>query len=362
MRERIDREVFEALDGLLPPLWAGEAASVGLVATDHDYEDRYVGALLAGACGDALGRPGEGRSPSQIRQRYGRLTDFVPWRGYRSGPVGTITDDTQLTMCLAESIVERGEVDPEDLARRFVEWLPHGRGKGRATTQAVQALTRGEPWWITGSLSAGNGAAMRAAPIGLLHPLDPEKIRWDAALASIPTHADPTAIAAAAALAFGVAYCLHQTPASFDLGRFVGGIRTVLDDLRDPGVRERRRGAGPDRIRLVDQVVEALEMSDQPAHVAFDRFNNGALVVESVPAAFYCFAAFLDDPEEAIVTAANGGYDADTVAAMAGNLTGALHGATSLPGRWLDQLEYRTELTRLGRQLLDLSGLGTRSP
>ena len=88
-RSRISTEALESLGdrGLLPPHWEGDVASVGLVVGDHDYVDRYVGTLLAGACGDALGRPGEGRPPSKIRERHGRLTDFIPWRGYRSGPV-----------------------------------------------------------------------------------------------------------------------------------------------------------------------------------------------------------------------------------------------------------------------------------
>ena len=63
------------------------------------------------------------------------------------------------------------------------------------------------------------------------------------------------------------------------------------------------------------------------------------------------------DPERVIVTAVNGGYDADTVAGMAGNLAGALHGAAALPRRWRGDLEYREELTALAGGLLRLSGL-----
>ena len=342
---------------LVAPPWVEDGESVGLRLGSHDYLDRYAGVLLAGACGDALGRPAEGRSPSTIRSRYGRLVDFRKWRGWKSGPVGTITDDTQLTMCLAESLVGHGHLDPDDLARRFVEWLPVGRGKGQATVEAVERLGEGLPWWEAGVDSAGNGAAMRAAPIGLFHPLDVEGIRRDAAISALITHANPMAAASAIALAFGVAYCIHQSPDTFDVDHFTSSIHAVLNDVPDAGAKERRQGAGPSRIRLVDQLVEALEMRDAAPHEAFDRFNNGAFVLESLPAAFYCFAASPDDPERTIVTAANGGYDADTVASMAGNLSGALNGASSLPARWLDELEYRDELVHLSQELYRLAAI-----
>jgi ADP-ribosylglycohydrolase len=321
-----------------------------------DYADRYAGALLGGACGDALGRPAEGRSPSETQRRHGELRDFVPWRGWTSGPKGTITDDTQLTMCVAESIVARGGLDPEDLARRFVRWLPHGRGKGRATVEAVERLTAGIPWWQAGVPSAGNGAAMRAAPIGLLHALDPDGIRRDGALSAVVTHADPMAAAGAVAQAFGVAYCLHQTASEFDADDFTRALAAALEGVPDPGHPE-RRGAGPAKVRLIDQLHLAASLRRRPPQEAFDRLHNGAFVLESLPAAVYCFLASPADPERVIVTAANGGFDADTVAAMAGNLAGALDGASALPTRWLEDLEYRKELGALAKELLMLGGL-----
>lgn len=156
-----------------------------------------------------------------------------------------------------------------------------------------------------------------------------------------------------------MAYCPHHDPAAFDMDLFSDAITTVLTDMPDPGARERRRGAGPDRIRLGDQLVEALKMRHEPAYKAFDRFNNGAFVLESLPAAFYCFAASPEDPERTLITAANGGYDADTVASMAGNLSGALNVASSLPQRWLDELESRADLEGLAEDLLTLSDLPT---
>lgn len=135
--------------------------------------ERFVGTMLGVAIGDALGRPAEGRPPHVLRERYGTLDRYRKWRGWRGGPIGTVTGDTQLTMRVARSIVSHQEVRADDLAREFIAWLPEGRGKGRTCTQAVERLTAGHHWTISGLPSAGNGAAMRVAPIGLLRACDP---------------------------------------------------------------------------------------------------------------------------------------------------------------------------------------------
>jgi hypothetical protein len=120
-----------AAKGLLPANRPSVGIAPGLQL--RTLGESYRGALLGTAIGDALGRPVEGRSPVEIRQRFGRLTDFVPWRDWKAGPKGTVTDDTQMTMCVAECLLEcDGRVNPVDLAERLIAWLPVGRGKGRA--------------------------------------------------------------------------------------------------------------------------------------------------------------------------------------------------------------------------------------
>lgn len=294
-------------------------------------------------------------APADIARRYGRVTDFMPWRGYREGPIGTITDDTELTMCVAQSILDRGSVDPIDLAERFVEWAPTGRGKGRTTVMAIANLAAGRPWNEAGIDSAGNGAAMRVAPIALLHPNSVDRLRVDAALTSVITHAHDMAVASAIAQAFSVAYCLHRRPGDFDMADYAAALEAVLADVADEGQRERRPGAAAGRVRLTDRLQEVLGMLDAPPERVFAYTYNGAFVLESLPAAVWCFAAYHDDPERAIVTAVNGGYDADTVASMTGNLVGALHGASALPERWLADLEYREDLADMALGVLELA-------
>ena len=150
-----------------------------------DYQDKYRGAMLGTGIGDALGRAAEGLSPRNIIEAYGTVDSFIPWHGWVDGPTGTLTDDTELALCIAESIVECGRFDPQDLADRFAAWVRVGRGVGSATRAACRRLPMGAPWYEAGSASAGNGAAMRAAPIGLAEPFDVDELRrisaWDAA-------------------------------------------------------------------------------------------------------------------------------------------------------------------------------------
>ena len=174
------------------------------------------------------------------------------------------------------------------------------------------------------------------------------------------THDDAMAVVSAVAQAAGVALLTHAAPGTTaeDLLRH---LHAVVADLPDPGSRERRRGAGPARVRLADRLASVVDLLDATPVEAFDRLWNGAFVLESLPAAWWCALAHLDDPERALVVAAGGGRDADTVASMAGALLGALHGVDGFPSRWVRELEHRDELVELADDLWRLAGDGDDS-
>jgi ADP-ribosylglycohydrolase len=330
--------------------------------------DHARGSLLWGAVGDALGRVAERKAPSEIRRRFGPdgPTEYVPWRGWRGGPRGTITDDTQLTMEIARSVITTGGwFDPEDFSRRLVAWLPVGRGKGRATTDAVENLIAGDPWWRSGLAvnSAGNGAAMRAAPIGLVHALrpTPSELAQDAVLSSLPTHTHRVGVAGAIVIAAGVAWCLREAlrgASAVDTSAFLDFVARMVDGLEQAPTPERRPGGGV--VRLVERVREIGQMlSWEGPEEVFAYTHNGAFALESVPAALYCFLHAPNDPREVIMTAVRAGRDADTVASMAGNLVGAWVGAERLRAEedhWWSELEYREELASLADSLQLLAG------
>ncbi len=334
--------------------------------------DHFRGCLIWGAVGDALGRPVEGRWPETIRERYGPdgLQHYQKWRGWKSGPIGTITDDTQLTMELAHSLVETGgQLNPDNFSRRLKAWLGNARGEGHATRTAVENLLAGQPWWeagqhveSSGGGSAGNGAAMRAAPIGLVHAFDPTPaaLLSDAVFSAVPTHAHPVGVAGAAIIAAGTALLLRWVLAdrrelvATDFLNFLGAI---ADGIAPDAVPERK--PNPEPVRFGDRLREIstfLTWSD-PRRV-FECTYNGAFALESVPAALYCFLRSPNDPRTVILTAVNAGHDADSVASMAGNLAGAWNGVgmlRSVAPEWWEELEYRDELCGLADGLVNLS-------
>jgi len=311
--------------------------------------------MLGVAVGDALGRAGESHSAETTARFYGGpLRSYKPWSGWTSGPVGTITDDTQMTMCIAESIVATGGVDPVDIGRRFVDWLDYGRGVGRTCVEACLRMRRGSEWFDSGVDSAGNGAAMRTAPIGLLHHRDFQKLRLDATLACIITHSHPTAIASAVAMSAGVAFCLAQEPASFDPNSFIEFVVGCIDGIEVIDIPERRHGGI--RTTLAKRLAELPGLLNKPdTRAVYEYLYNGAFVLESLPTAIYAFMRHYHDFEATLFAAVDAGYDCDTSGSMACALSGALLGHVQIPSQWMEELEFRDELIRLADRLHDLS-------
>lgn len=101
------------------------------------------GVLLGLACGDALGRPVEFASASEIATEYGRLDEMVG-HGTWNQPAGTITDDTEQALCIARSLVEQQRFDPADIADQFVAWYESDPFNiGRMTMRSLSRLQKG---------------------------------------------------------------------------------------------------------------------------------------------------------------------------------------------------------------------------
>jgi len=307
------------------------------------YEDRFVGCLLGLAIGDALGMPVEGWSAEAIQARCGRLAKFLPAPG-RGLMAGQFTDDTQMAIYLAQSIVDCGGVNPEQVAQAWVDWLHSGdvRGIGRSTHLSLRRLASGTPWRESGQrgeYAAGNGAAMRIAPVGLVGCLDLERLRGDVHDVSVITHAHPEAVAGAQAVAYAVVQLATRRaePSAIlaDTLAFIGPGE-VADNLRRAG--------------------ELLAVGTSTSE-ALARLGNTGWVVHTIASSFFCFLKTVEDFEATVVAAVMGGGDTDTIAAIAGALSGAHNSASGIPARWLEGVEDRERLTELARGLHRLSGL-----
>lgn len=312
--------------------------------------DAIAGSLLGLFCGDALGMPYEAQPPEAIPER-------VEMEEARLGR-GTYTDDTQMAIAVCESLLRCGGVDEDDLARAIADAFDPDRGYGPGTTTVVRLWAEGVPRdeaalrLFDGEGSAGNGAAMRVAPVGLLFAHDPERCVAEARRQARLTHAHPLGVDGAGVQAAAVAAAVRgedHLVAARAAAR-TRELRAKLDAAADAARRVAFGAGTPERIASAPPQENSLS----PAHVA-RLLGSTVAAHESVPAALV--AACAPTFEAALTFAVRCGGDTDTVAAMAGAVAGARHGAGAIPPRWLDALEDgpkgRTHVAHLAAQLAD---------
>jgi len=302
--------------------------------------DRFSGCLLGQCLGDALGHPVEGFPPYECLDYLHQHVRPL-WNGKGStqtSRIGQYTDDSQLARELLESIVACGNFDPDDYARRLVSLFTTNRvvGKGLACDAAVRRLAGGVSWEEAGepAPSAGNGTAMRAAPVGMMYHTRPTEMIRVAKEQGWITHRDircdagSVAVAAAVALALqgenrpvefvnGVAR--HVMPIDTSLGELITQLPAMLEkDIRDVADWASRAGIEP-------------------------GYPNGwpgisPFVVGTVLWSMYCFLKTPDDYFASVWEAIAVGGDADTTAAITGAISGAYNGTTALPQHLLGML------------------------
>jgi len=311
---------------------------------------RLSGSLIGLAIGDALGSVVEARPPEEARHyvadylRAGRAQEL----GFGDFPFGQYSDDTQLARELLLSLVARGGFDPGDFGRRIATLVEHDRliRGGLGTTGAAWRLLAGVHWEEAAEPSpyAGNGAAMRAGPLGALWNSDMTRLRATALGQARVTHQDPRAAAGALAVAGAVALGAREGP--IDPARFL----VALDELVRPAdatvadaILGMKVWVGLDPERAVRHVAASgLEPTAQGRWHGISSF-----VTSSVCWSLY---AFLREPEDywaAITTAIEVGGDTDTIGAMSGAISGARVGLERLPlhlaGRLNDRGEWAFE-------------------
>ncbi len=286
-------------------------------------KDRARGCILAGAIGDAMGGPFEGQpGPIQFREHS-------DWN---------ISDDTQLTLATSESIIEIGKVSPEHIAGRFVQWFRERRitGMGSSTLKALRDLDAGLHWALAGAkgeMSAGNGAAMRIAPLAF--HLDPGLAQDRQIIRDVCriTHHNEEAyvgalvvVAAVRSLSFGHSSSPDQL------------FESVLGYLPDSRVR--------DRILELSALPDELTVADVAG-----QFGSSGYVVESVPLALYAARSIVRFPLDAVLRSAiEAGGDTDTIASMTGQIAGAWIGASRISRDMIQLLPNASGIEQLATE------------
>lgn len=353
--------------------------------------DRIRGSFLGLAIGDALGAPLEGLSPQQIRAHYQVVTDYVDgakaWKKkpFRWRLPGLYTDDTQQALALADVLVATGKVDLDLLAEVYVGlatpdlgYAGAHRGIGRSFRTVLADLKRGVSPLETGQPSAGIGAAMRIAPAGLYFADDPDAL-FDAVMAaSLMTHRDVRSISGAMAVALAIGRLLKLTESRLDPS-FVLWLAADVAKAEDRIAAEfagsvnslepHRRSLSA-AIAHVDAVLELpqdralnalIEQANRHGPESDVRRATQGFPPSCIPTCLYLLLT-TDSIEEALVDVVNLGGDTDSVGAILGSLAGALHGANTIPDRWLVGLHNREAIDLRAQAIHRKSARGLAIP
>lgn len=308
----------------------------GSAAALEQRRDRFAGALLGLAVGDALGATLEFRSPGSFTP----ITDMVGGGPFGLQP-GQWTDDTSMALCLATSLLDRGGFDPADQMARYLRWYQDGYLSstghcfdiGNTVRAALHRYQQSSNPYsgATDRYSAGNGSIMRLAPVVLYFASDPATAIIYAADSSRTTHS-------AAAAIDGCRYL-----AALLLGALNGEAKKALLQPRYspvPGLWDEQP-----LVAEIDAVAAGSFLGKEPPDI-----RGTGYVVESLEAALWAFARS-NDFREGCLLAANLGDDADTTAAVYGQLAGAYYGASSIPAPWRATLARREEIVALAEGL-----------
>ena len=343
-------------------------------------DQRYLGCLLGGACGDALGAPIEFTSAASIARRCGPDGPREMVSAY--GRVGAITDDTQMTLFTAEGLLraqvrgfEKGICHPPSMVRlAYGRWLlTQGERPGFARDDpawqpdgwlfGVQALhSRRAPGNTCvdalhdprfGSMeeplnnSKGCGGVMRVAPVGLW-PLTEwesfEPFRLGAEIAAL-THGHPSGYLSAGFLASLISRIVHGA----SLPDAVAACRRELADW--PNHQETSAA--------VAKAVQLAGATPRPTPAAVESLGGGWTGEEALAIALYC-ALTAASFEDAVTAAVYHSGDSDSTGSICGNILGALLGVQAIPPRWLGAVELREVIERIARDLLPSEAGGAR--
>ncbi len=289
--------------------------------------NRFAGALLGLAVGDAVGTTLEFKSPGTFTP----IADMVGGGPFGLQP-GQWTDDTSMALCLAASLVEQQGFDAHDQMERYVRWQRDGYMSsngycfdiGNTVAGALHRFKQtGEP--LAGSANpntAGNGSIMRLAPVPMFYLNQPALAIELAGQSSKTTHAAPAAVDACRFLA----------------GLLVGAINGAdKADLLSPGYIWAAQPLHP----AIAAIAAGSYKEKNPPQI-----KGTGYVVDSLEAALWAFY-HTNNFRAGCLQAANLGNDADTTAAVYGQLAGAFYGAAGIPAEWLAKLAHRPTIEAL---------------
>lgn len=327
-------------------------------------EKRASGSLFGLALGDALGADTEFLSYDAILRRFPVDGPQMP----ADNPI-RVTDDTQMTLAVGNALLAATQpytaaTLEAPLRQAFVEWNKspdNNRAPGVTCMDACNKLATGLPWYECSVIgSKGCGANMRVAPVGLLPGITMETRAAIAQFQAALTHGHPTGLAAADLTAAAIADLitngdLQGLPQR--LRTYALSQRTIYHEQWLGPLWKRSHQSSPveyitrgwdECLQVLDRLDQALALQDHesdPCQIT----GAGWIAEEALATGLLCFLLFPHDPVQAIERAAASSGDSDSIACLTGAFAGAYAGQKAWPAEWIERIEYREQLTKLGR-------------
>lgn len=319
-----------------------------------DYRDRFLGAMLGAAVGDALGTVTQGLTARDIQELYGEISDIPEIRSPRGVPS---TAPASPLLSVARAFLPDGALDPVKVAEAVARSV---RREDSAGLQgfARNLMDRGLPWHEAGENLPESAPAALVLPLALLRAGSFRRLKLEAGILASLSHPNPGAVAGVIAQACALAKALHCPSGSIDVLSFPRALSPVVAGIEPERGAKPRVGRAPATVgRRLGAELPALLLRRAPVGEMQESLGNGVSAHEGIPFALGCFLRTPGDFAEAVLQAVRQGGDARVIGALAGALCGAYVGREGIPGRFLLRLPEREEISLAAEALHALAAL-----
>jgi ADP-ribosyl-[dinitrogen reductase] hydrolase len=324
--------------------------------TEEEYSDRFKGTILGCAIGDSLGTPIEFLKHESIIEKFGGkvntyidphiLGDISTW------VKGEYSDDTEMTLCIIDSIIEYRNVVPDKITQNFLKWLDSNpKDIGLLTKQTLLSIKMGRHWssaakeiWESEGGNkpgknprASNGSLMRCAPIGIYRFSNLKQLIEDSIVVSQITHYDDRCTYSNVVLNYLISKNIQHDNGTAP----INNRNDILDSIKLIGKNS------PKLKKSLQKVYKAINAfakgKKQFSDILSEFYDKGGYVLDTLSIAlicFYCTESF----REAVIEAINTGSDNDTSGAVCGSLAGSYYGYDEIPLEWLRTLKKKDAL------------------
>lgn len=285
---------------------------------------KIIGGLFGVACGDALGGTLEFLSKKEGKEEYGYLKEIIGGGVWNLKP-GEVTDDTMMTIAVAEGVLENPKEPLKAIGKNFISWYDtNPKDVGNTVKLALEGYKKYNSWKRAalyahkqlGEHSGGNGTLMRCIPVALYYD-DLEKIIKISRAQSMLTHYDEKAAEACE---------LYNTM----IYRYLNG---------------------EEKLKVIEEEIIKYQDYEEIVDTNKIELNPSGYVVDTLQCALWCFIN-TNNAEDAICEAANLYGDPDTIGAIAGGLAGVYYGIDEIPKTWTEKILVKDKLNEIGRKII----------